>query len=54
MTLRLDEILGVVLPDHTGVKRVYNRLGMRPQRRDIHAYDMYLRCYAIRQGDFSY
>ena len=53
-TLRMEQILGVVLPENKGVKRVYNRLGMRPQRRDVHAYDMYLPCYSIRQGDFAY
>ncbi len=53
-TLRMDQILGVVLPQNPGAKRVYNRLGMRPQRRDIRAYDLYLHCYSIRQGDFAY
>jgi ribosomal-protein-alanine N-acetyltransferase len=52
-TCRLAEILAVVLPENTAVRRVYERLGMRPGPQ-LHVYDQHLPGYVIQQGDFLY
>jgi ribosomal-protein-alanine N-acetyltransferase len=50
-TLRIPEVYGLVLPENGPVRRVYDRLGMRPGP-PIHAYGQRLGSYRILQGDF--
>jgi hypothetical protein len=46
--------MAVIFPGNEAAKSVYARLGMKAQRRSIHAYDQYLPYYVIDQGDFRY
>jgi ribosomal-protein-alanine N-acetyltransferase len=50
-TLRIPEVFGLVLPENGPVRRVYDRLGMRPGPA-LHAYGQRLGSYRILQGDF--
>ncbi len=50
-TLKLPEIIAVILPENGAAQRIYSRLGMRPGS-TVHVYEQHIPSFSMLQGDF--